>query len=215
MKTKNLAVVNFVYFLANFPMQFNDIIRAVWADDKLLADHLILKIDGIIAKECPNKGCLPPAAIVSFFFELSRGDQYKFAEWIERNYHVSEEHKNQPWSISVDVPIETVKDLFIAALEGGSNYWYYLPELEMVRKPEYKGLSLAEKICRAVIEQGEVVPVHDIEDDTDKLGEISRENIERGLRLFIQNNSWPDSDMDAGQADTFFQLVVMGEEVYG
>lgn len=206
MKQKIAAVVNFVYFLANYSGPFEEVINTIWADDKNLANHLNAKIARV---EIFTLG-----EIIHWFFGLSAGNQSIFVEWIEKNYHHNSEHRDQPWEISIPVPIQEVKDMIITALEGGSNYWYFLPDVEMARKEEYKGMSLSEKILNAVIDHGEVVPVHDAEDENEKLGEISRENIERGLKLYLPGNML-DGSADAGEADQLFQLIVMGEVVYG
>lgn len=207
MKEKIAAIVNFIYFLANFPKPFNEIIDEIWAGQKLLADHLKSKI-------VLNTECVTPETIIKWFFKLDSTNQHTFLEWVEKNYHHSDGHNDQPWQISIPVPIQEVKDMIITALEGGSNYWYYLPDVEMARKEEFRGLALAEKIVNAVIDHGEVVPVHDLEDETEKLGEISRENIERGLKLYLPGNML-DGSADAGEADQLFQMIVMGEVIYG
>jgi hypothetical protein len=207
METKTLAVINFVYFLSNFPKSFDDIITEVWHDDSNLAQHLIGKLH-------PHTETCTPGKIIKWFYDLSTTNQSKFVEWVEKNYHCSSEHRNQPWQIAINVNIDAVKDMLITALEGGSNYWYYFPDIEMVRKIGFEGLSLSEKIVRAVIEYGEEVPVYDIEDETNILGVISRENIERGLKLYLTDNML-DGGSDATEADSLFQLIVMGEVIYG
>lgn len=210
MDNKINAVINFVFFLANFPGSFNEIISKIWANNPGLAQHFISKINGL---NPDNSGSITPGTIIRFFFELSNHNQIIFLEWIEKNYHYSSKHLTQ-WEISIPVPVQEVKDILITALEGGSNYWYYLPDVEMAQKEEYKSLPLSVKIINAVIDHGEVVPVYDVEDENEKLGEISRENIERGLKLYIPGNIL-DGSADAGEADRLFQLIVMGEVVYG
>jgi hypothetical protein len=118
--------------------------------------------------------------------------------------------------IELNIPDQNIIDVMVTALEGGSNYWYNLPNIEMARK-HYKdsGLAGSEKVIKAVLEHNEVIPVYDIEDEDNHLGDISQANIKRGLQLFMDDDRAWTPDMDAEQADVFFQFVVMGELVYG
>lgn len=124
--------------------------------------------------------------------------------------------------VEIEIQDQDIIDVMVTALEGGSNYWYYLPDLSMVRehfpkgeKPSINQLAMSEKITKAVLEHGAVVPVYDVEDDDNHLGDISQENIKRGLQLFMDDKRAWDPGMDAGEADVFFQYVVMSEIVYG
>lgn len=117
---------------------------------------------------------------------------------------------------------ERVADLLCGALEGGSNYWYCLPELAAVKNAtnELQRFPLVDRIISAVYENNVSVPVYDVEDDTYHLGDINLANIARGEELMLQN--FPDcfgdvikEQDDAETADVWFQLVVMGEVVYG
>ncbi len=93
MKTsKTMAVVNFVYFLANFPGQFSTIIDLVWKDNPLLAIHFNQKFDSCFYKYSKN-GTVTPAVIIAFFFDLSDTNKLQFVNWIDTNYHFSSEHE--------------------------------------------------------------------------------------------------------------------------
>lgn len=112
---------------------------------------------------------------------------------------------------------QTIEDWLVTALEGGSNYWYYLPDLSMLA-PETKGEPLAVRIAESCWDTDVRIPVFDIEGDSgdEPLGFISRENFERGCTLYAEDDR-PDmsEDFDADDADVWFQYVVMGEVVYG
>jgi hypothetical protein len=108
-------------------------------------------------------------------------------------------------------PEQDVIDAVITALEGGSNYWYFLPDVSMVEKDS--NYALSERILRAVIFKGECISVTDAE-TTDVLGEISIESIERGIELYEEEREEFDAAMDADEADCLFQYIVMGEIVY-
>jgi len=122
--------------------------------------------------------------------------------------------------ITIEVEDQKIKDQIITAIEGGSNYWYYLKDLSMLPAKK-EGEALSERICRAVIDDGISVPVWDVEDpDGVSIGEISVETIMRGLKLMVEDYNDNYQDMieeygDAETADVFLQLVVMGEIVFG
>ena len=87
METKVLAIINFVYFLANYPGSFSDIIATVWPDNPGLVYHLKSKLT--------NTTSLSYNEIIKWFFELSASNQRIFVEWVETNYHYCEFHRNQ------------------------------------------------------------------------------------------------------------------------
>ena len=108
--------------------------------------------------------------------------------------------------VIVEIDNQEIVDALVAAFEGGSNYWYNLPDLSMVKRVE--GLCMSELITLSALD-GAVIPVYDLED-------ISKENIERGVRLYIQDYGRLQADeMDASDGDILLQLIVMGEVVFG
>lgn len=118
--------------------------------------------------------------------------------------------------ITTELRNEAIVDALIGAFEGGSNYWYYLPNTDMVEKIEGKALS--ERITLSAL-NGAVIPVNDLEMEEDEptlLGYISKENIERGLKLYIEDGRGFDPDeMDADDSDVLLQFIVMGEIIFG
>jgi len=116
--------------------------------------------------------------------------------------------------VIINIPDQVIIDSISTALEGGSNYWYYLPNLKMLKYPDED--SLAANIFQTAME-GIEIPVEDIETN-ELLGHIIKESIERGIQLYIDNgNRLPTDDdpLDAEEADIFFQYIVLGEIVYG
>lgn len=115
----------------------------------------------------------------------------------------------------------------VAALEGGSNYWYYLPEINLEGRNEGEPLSMF--IARKLFtDPTYVLPVYDIENEDEHLGDLTQESIlktiERGLTETGYAGNVADlqsiifnllsGDIDADQADIFFQEAVMGEVVF-
>ena len=122
---------------------------------------------------------------------------------------------------------ERVADLLCGALEGGSNYWYNLPDLEMVRMltKEMKGQPIVDRIITAVYDHGASIEVYDIEDynidndENEKLGDFNLAAIESGNNIMFNDypNQFADvlnENDDAETADVWFQLCVMGKLVY-
>lgn len=119
---------------------------------------------------------------------------------------------------SVEIPFQTISDILITALEGGSNYWYYLPDLRAVKKLVKEiDISKSERIALAVF-RGASIPVHDTdaeEGEEAMLGYLNLENIKRGINLYINDGRALNPCIDADEADLFFQFVVMGKIVFG
>jgi hypothetical protein len=130
--------------------------------------------------------------------------------------------------IKVEFSNEKITDLLITALEGGSNYWYWLndEDIDNLRKLFKKGSSLssAEKIGKAVLEKGCTVRVSDVETG-EELGILSKDSIREGFSLMLKENDGSAQietmahilcdDYDANDADIWFQTVIMKEIVYG
>lgn len=114
--------------------------------------------------------------------------------------------------VKINIKDEEIIDCLITALEGGSNYWYSIPDLSMIVKT--KGKALSENVIISALKYDAEIPVFDIETD-EELGIISKENIQAGLQSFINNGYTFDVAMDADEADVLFQFIVMGEIVYG
>ena len=108
----------------------------------------------------------------------------------------------------IKIENEDIIDVIVTALEGGSNYWYNLPDLSMVDK--IAGKAQSERIAISAL-NGKVIPVYDLEDEDEHLGDLSLENIERGIKLYIEDGREFDAGMDADEADVLFQYMVLGE----
>ena len=117
-------------------------------------------------------------------------------------------------------------DLLVTALEGGSNYWYFLPDLskipDVAQTPETEKFDkcLAARIWDAV-QNGEKITVTDNDDDgNEPIGYIGLHELNRADELFLKEfpEAYGDAiseNYDADTADIWFQLVVMGEVIFG
>jgi hypothetical protein len=115
--------------------------------------------------------------------------------------------------ISIDIPAQTIADMFIGAFEGGSNYWIESARLitgKSSESPWYADPKLYES------------PLFKIRIKHDgQRAEISRGKIAKGLRLMAEKSPQHFGDMlsesnaDSITADVFLQYVALGEIVYG
>jgi hypothetical protein len=117
--------------------------------------------------------------------------------------------------VEIEIPDEDIKDAIITALEGGSNYWYWIEDLPEkitpVNSEKLVDYAFTNSLNPVVEEEIEVL---DIETD-DFLGYLNYRNIQRGLQKFIKEGYKFDPAMDADEADLLFQYIVMGEVIYG
>jgi len=127
---------------------------------------------------------------------------------------------------------QLVEHTIVTALEGGSNYWYWIKCDEHwfeVAKRYDKAIAqnedpirehhnpLSIRISNALLNvEGFEMNVYDLDNCNERLGVLTFEGFKKGCELCQQN--FPDiwgnilrEDHDAGDADVLFQLAVMGE----
>ena len=120
---------------------------------------------------------------------------------------------------TVRISVQTIKDMIVTAIEGGSTYWAYFrfPDNWKDIYGSYENIPF----------QGGNIEVIDIETD-EMLGILNIATIETGLNMMgqgrdIKGKVVPErhfenlvcNNFDAETADVFLQLAVMGEIVYG
>ncbi len=117
--------------------------------------------------------------------------------------------------------------LMDCAFAGGSNYWYMLDEKDYQDQLPKNTDCLSERIAKALYDNPEFkLPVYDIEtlDENDENGDLigtcTQASCIKAFELLALEHGATlqailDKSYDAGDADTYFQLAVMGEVVYG
>ena len=128
-------------------------------------------------------------------------------------------------NVKVDVSREVLESIFITALEGGSNYWYYIGSEackiinDVVPKDQKK--SFSERLFEAVYDKGVIIPVHDIEDtDDEPIGYLDINTFQERLEICASEALWAlqeerDERGDAGSSDVVFQYLALGDYIYG
>jgi hypothetical protein len=120
---------------------------------------------------------------------------------------------------------DVLDNIFTTALEGGSNYWYYLAD-DTIRKvrqavPKSSNPYIASAILEAVLEHGVEVEINDAEDEEEVIGLITRSTLIERLELLANSSdAWAldnelKEDGDATSSDVVFQYIALGEVVYG
>lgn len=126
---------------------------------------------------------------------------------------------------ATDISREILENIFVTALEGGSNYWYFINEEnhEKMRNavPPEKERAFSVALFKAVYDEALDIDVHDVENTDDKVGTLSiRSMFERLSNLMKDENyKWAlfaeiDEQGDAETSDIVFQYLTMGEVVY-
>lgn len=132
---------------------------------------------------------------------------------------------NMEIKINQKISREVLEDIFVTALEGGSNYWYYLPDesIKAIRKavPKSEDPYLSTAILKAILDHDVKVFVNDAEQEDELIGIISKSTMEARLQLLANSEQkWAldahiKDEGDAESADVIFQYLAMGEVVYG
>lgn len=119
-----------------------------------------------------------------------------------------------------------LEDVFVTAIEGGSNYWYWMGKEAVlaVRSavPKSEDSCFSTALYKAVVEHGVKVPVHDAEDPEEEIGVLDVSLFQERLEALANDEGLSyalDEQMneggDANTADVIFQYLLFGEVVYG
>jgi hypothetical protein len=126
--------------------------------------------------------------------------------------------------ITFNISDEAISDQLCTALEGGSNYWYLLGNID--RTHFVKGDMLADNLARSLMtDKNYKLPIYDIESfevdsDPELLGHVTYDSMAKAFSIMskdypIQLNNILTGNYDADDSDVWFQLTVMGEVIYG
>lgn len=123
----------------------------------------------------------------------------------------------------IKISEESIQDLFVTAIEGGSNYWYFFGSNAVEKSQMSDEDAFSMRIWDVVMNKGELVHVHDIEDpDGMSIGMLERGLIINRLQKLIDEDIYThafkdlvDENMDANSADILFQYIALGDVVYG
>ena len=117
-----------------------------------------------------------------------------------------------------------VEDVIVTALEGGSNYWYYLTDATVkaikTATPEMNGEPLSIRFT-AALDNGLEIDIHDYEDPREKLGTISKATMGDRTQKLIDDGYGDrlghdeEFEGDGDDADIIFQYWVLNDIVYG
>lgn len=120
-----------------------------------------------------------------------------------------------------------VEDLLCSALEGGSNYWYFIPKKIAPKEWKYWGdhnESFTKYLHLYPFNGGALMVDDSVADDPELKAPIRLDGarLEAGLRLFSKSveyaRHWGDfisNNTDQITADVFFQFCVFGKVIYG
>ncbi len=130
-------------------------------------------------------------------------------------------------TVELTVKPQDISDLFVAAMEGGSNHWLHTADYRGVVTPEDKGVVWWGSANVFADQSFSAEIGYDDPEGEEGNGEgkkiITRADIQRGLDLLKDPEKGNPvalgriiaEDYDAEDADTFMQLVVLGEVIYG
>lgn len=121
--------------------------------------------------------------------------------------------------IPLEITLEHFEAVIVTALEGGSNYWYFLPDQPALDFDDWSsGKPLSVKIAHTLFNDPKYsLQINDAENETEILGTITQKDLLKALvkcpkeTLLIVD----DGNYDAWTADTIFQTAVMGEVKFG
>jgi hypothetical protein len=130
------------------------------------------------------------------------------------------------FTIRQEIPRSVLENIFVTAIEGGSNYWYYLSKsaVKLIREavPKEQEPYLAVAMLKAVLDHNVIVPINDVEDELEIVGHLSNETMQDRLQKLSKDEGlkWCleaefNEQGDAETSDVVFQFLALGEYVYG
>ena len=125
-----------------------------------------------------------------------------------------------------EIPRQVIEDVFVTALEGGSNYWYWLSDKSVadIRKAVPKEVDpyLSTAILKAILDHDVMVGINDAENEDEEVGVISKETIYGRIQKLSEDEGYKwafeqemNGDGDASSSDVWMQYMAMGEVVFG
>lgn len=126
---------------------------------------------------------------------------------------------------ATDITREILENIFVTAIEGGSNYWYFINDEnhEKIRRavPIEKEACFSTALFRAVYDEAFDIDVHDVENPDEKVGTLSVRSMFERLDNLLQDDDYKwallaeiDEQGDAETSDVVFQYLAIGEVVY-
>lgn len=119
---------------------------------------------------------------------------------------------------------QVLENIFVTAIEGGSNYWYFLSDEAIAIIRRYVPVSddpyLSTAIYKA-IKLGAIIPINDAENEEDVIGELTITTFATRLQKMYDDGNGDALEAeireegDAGTSDIVFQYLAMGEIVFG
>lgn len=180
--------------------------------------------------------------------ERTPEDRVKLIEYLKNQYRIGEAFREaskerEERVKTAQITKDQIIDVFVTAIEGGSNYWYYILDVpkEITYMVKQENIPFSEACGKHVLNGGELT-IYDVEeiaemvdddDDSDypvdyeystnkpePLGTVTMDSLLDAIS--IMKKDYPEhyesiimDEYDADDADVFFQIATMGEVVYG
>ena len=137
---------------------------------------------------------------------------------------LGKEVKSKAIVVNREMDYDSFEDMIVTALEGGSNHWYSLDlnnSIGFIKKYADDQRPMTIRIADALYNnEDSSVVVLDTEDEEETLGTLTYQSVRKTLESFPKDHQWAldnvlNGDYDANDADVVFQVLVMGDVVYG
>lgn len=121
--------------------------------------------------------------------------------------------------VVINIPEKRVQDLLCNALEGGSNYWYFIESFNYPTGQTKESLKLEFPHLELPFVDDGSLTIKDIEGDMpDKI--LDRKALQKGLRVMASKfprhfGDFISENDDATTGDVFLQCALYGDVIYG
>lgn len=129
-------------------------------------------------------------------------------------------------TIKTTITREMLENIFVTALEGGSNYWYWINSEDIDQafklcESDSSRFIPSEAIFKSVYDYGMKFPIYDIESiDDGPIGLLDRDTFQQRLQLCSEEVPWSiqseiSDNGDSHSSDVVFQYLALGSLIFG
>lgn len=129
-------------------------------------------------------------------------------------------------TIKTTITREMLENIFVTALEGGSNYWYWINSEDIDQafklcESDSSRFITSEAIFKSVYDYGMKFPIYDIESiDDGPIGLLDRDTFQQRLQLCSEEVPWSiqseiSDNGDSHSSDVVFQYLALGSLIFG
>lgn len=122
--------------------------------------------------------------------------------------------------VNVEITRQMLEDIFVTAIEGGSNYWCGIRNIKKIKSIVNEQEPFAIVLFKYIVDKQGTAEIVDVLDPSSVIGELSYNTLQERLQKLadspLKNHLMNEinEDGDAESSDVVFQFLCLGEYIY-